>query len=168
MRVFYARMMTDHGLDVLAGQNWSLATLYKDNLNPRDEDVPLGIDAQYIVGFNWTRTPQLRLVEHFNKKISAGFSIESPQTVTGTGINSVGAPAGTYPPSDVVYQNNGNGAGLMNTTTPTAPMSPRTSSSRWRPTRAGVITSSTACRAGSARASPGRAARSAAAASAPA
>ncbi|MHB1872732.1 MAG: hypothetical protein ACYCT1_18030 [Steroidobacteraceae bacterium] len=117
MRVFYARMMTDGGLDVLAGQNWSLATLYKDNLNPRDEDAPLGIDAQYIVGFNWTRTPQLRVVEHFNKKISVGFSIESPQTVTGTGINSAGAPAGTYPPSDVVYQNNGNGAGLMNTTT---------------------------------------------------
>jgi hypothetical protein len=117
MRVFYARMMTDYGLDVLAGQNWSLATLYKDNLNPRDEDAPLGIDAQYIVGFNWARTPQLRVVEHFNKKISAGFSIESPQTVTGTGINSAGAPAGTYPPSDAVYQNNGNGAGLMNTTT---------------------------------------------------
>ncbi|MDA8350993.1 MAG: hypothetical protein M0038_19745, partial [Pseudomonadota bacterium] len=32
MRVFYARFTTDYGLDVLAGQNWSLATLYKDGL----------------------------------------------------------------------------------------------------------------------------------------
>ncbi len=117
MRVFYARFTTDSGLDVLAGQNWSLATLYKDDLYPRDEDAPLGIDAQYIVGFNWTRTPQLRIVEHFNKKFSAGFSIESPQAVTGNGINSVGAAAGTFPPPGTVYQNTGNPAGLMNSTT---------------------------------------------------
>jgi len=117
MRVFYARFTTDYGLDVLAGQNWSLATLYKDGLYPRDENVPMGIDASYIVGFNWARTPQIRIVEHFNKKFSMGLSLESPQTVTGNGINSVGAPAGSFPPSGVVYQNSGDPAGLMNSTT---------------------------------------------------
>ena len=117
MQVFYARFTTDFGLDVLAGQNWSLATLYKDDLSPRDENAPLGIDAQYIVGFNWTRTPQIRVVEHFNPKFSLGLSLESPQTVTATGINAIGAAAGTYPPPGSVYQNSGNGAGLMNPTT---------------------------------------------------
>jgi hypothetical protein len=118
MRVFYARMTTDWGLDVLAGQNWSLATLYKDGLIPRDEDAPAGIEAQYIVGFNWTRTPQLRVVEHFSKQFSLGMSLESPQTVTSNGINSAGLPTGTtFPPSSVDYQNSGNGAGLNNSTT---------------------------------------------------
>jgi len=118
MRVFYGRMQTDWGLDVVAGQSWSLATLYKDGLNVRDEDAPVGIDAQYIVGFNWTRTPQLRVVEHFSKAFSLGASLESPQAVTSNGINSAGLPAGsTFPPSSVDYQNSGDGAGLENSTT---------------------------------------------------
>lgn len=118
MRVFYGRFMTDYGLDVLAGQSWSLATLYKDGLIPRDENAPMGIDAQYIAGFNWTRTPQLRLVEHFSKQFSLGVSLESPQTVTSNGINATGLSPGTgFPPSGVDYQNSGNGAGLNNSTT---------------------------------------------------
>ena len=118
MRVFYGRMQTDYGLDVVAGQSWSLATLYKDGLNVRDENAPLGIDAQYIVGFNWTRNPQLRVVEHFSKAFSLGASIESPQTVTSNGINSAGLPTGsTFPPSSVDYQNSGDSAGLENNST---------------------------------------------------
>ena len=118
MRVFYGRMQTDSGLDVLAGQNWSLATLYKDGLYPRDENVPLSIDAQYVVGFNWLRVPQLRLVEHFSKVFSFGFSLENPEAVTSNGINATGLPAGaTFPPSSVDYQNGGDSAGLENSTT---------------------------------------------------
>ena len=118
MRVFYGRMQTDWGLDVVAGQSWSLATLYKDGLNVRDEDAPIGIDAQYIVGFNWTRNPQLRVVEHFSKAFSLGASLESPQTVTSNGINATGLPTGTtFPPSSVDYQNSGDSAGLENNST---------------------------------------------------
>lgn len=119
MRVFYGRFTTNWGLDVLAGQNWSLATLEKHGMAPREEDAPIGIDAQYVVGFNWTRTPQLRVVEHFNKKVSLGLSLESPQTVTGNGgISCSGLPTGTScVPAGVDFQNPGNGAGLMNTTT---------------------------------------------------
>lgn len=118
MRVFYGRMQTDYGLDVVAGQSWSLATLYKDGLYVRDENVPLTIDAQYVAGFNWTRNPQLRVVEHFSKAFSLGLSLESPQAVTSNGINATGLPAGgTFPPSSVDYQNSGDSAGLENSTT---------------------------------------------------
>ena len=118
MRVFYGRFTTDSGLDVLAGQNWSLATLYKDGLYPRDENVPLSIDASYVVGFNWLRVPQLRVVEHFSQKFSLGLSLESPQAVTGNGINATGLPTGTtFPPSGVDFQNTGDAGGLMNNTT---------------------------------------------------
>ncbi len=40
MRNFYGRIQTDYGLDVIAGQSWSLATLYKDGLYVRDENIP--------------------------------------------------------------------------------------------------------------------------------
>jgi len=116
MRQFYGRFTTDWGLDVLAGQNWSFLVLENKGMKPRDEDVPLTIDAQYVVGYNWTRNPQLRVVEHFSPAFSLGLSIESPQTVTGNGgITCAGLPSGTScVPASVNYQNSGDAAGLEN------------------------------------------------------
>ncbi len=69
------------GLQVVGGQTWSLATLYRTGLTPRQENVPLTIDAQYVVGFNWARQPTLRVVKDFDdQKISTGLSLELPQT----------------------------------------------------------------------------------------
>jgi hypothetical protein len=119
VRNFYGRFVTDWGLDVTAGQNWSLATLESEGMQPRKEDSPITIDAQYVVGFNWTRNPQLRVVEHFSKAFSAGLSLESPQTVFSNGaINSTGLPKGvTFPPTYVNYSNSGDAAGLENNST---------------------------------------------------
>jgi hypothetical protein len=76
---------TDWGLHVMGGQGWSLATLYKVGLIPRQENVPLTIDAQYVVGFNWERQPELRVVKDFDDhKIWAGVSLEQPQTLFGS------------------------------------------------------------------------------------
>jgi hypothetical protein len=72
---------TDLGLHVLGGQAWSLATMYKTGLIPRQENVPLTIDAQYVVGFDWARQAELRVVKDFDDhKIWAGLSLEEPQT----------------------------------------------------------------------------------------
>jgi hypothetical protein len=118
MRNFYGRLVTDTGFDLLAGQNWSFATLEKKGMAPRQENIPLTIDAQYVVGFNWERVPQVRLAYHFSPAFSAGLSVESPQAVTGNGINSTGLPPGTtFPPNNFVYQNPGNPAGLLNNST---------------------------------------------------
>ena len=76
----YAR--TDWGFYALGGQAWSLATMFHTGLIPRQEDIPLTIDAQYVPGFFWARQPQFRVVKEFDDKhISAGLSVESPQTV---------------------------------------------------------------------------------------
>jgi hypothetical protein len=76
---------TDWGLHVMGGQGWSLATMYRSGLIPRQENVPLTIDAQYVVGFNWTRQPEVRVVKDFyDHKIWAGLSLESPQTTFGS------------------------------------------------------------------------------------
>ena len=77
------------GLEILAGQNWSLATLNSKGITPRNEVIPAVIDAQYVPGFTWTRNPQLRVVKNFDKQIWVGLSIESPQTTfagTPTGV----------------------------------------------------------------------------------
>ena len=81
LRVAYATVdQTDSGWHFLAGQSWSLLTTNKTGINPREENVPLVIDAQYVPGFNWTRNPQIRLTKDFDDhKVWFGISAESPQ-----------------------------------------------------------------------------------------
>lgn len=87
---------TDWGFHVLAGQSWSLATPQRIGLTPRQEDIPLTIDAQYVAGFNWTRQPQLRVSgDLFDHKLWAGLSFESPQAVFSVGPNGAGTIGGT-------------------------------------------------------------------------
>ena len=83
LRVFYTAVDWDRdfgGLHLLAGQSWSLATLYTNGLMPRSEDVPLTIDAQYVPGFTWARQPQVRLTADLDKKVWFAVSVENPQT----------------------------------------------------------------------------------------
>ncbi|MBE7212346.1 MAG: hypothetical protein INR65_15095, partial [Gluconacetobacter diazotrophicus] len=46
---------TDWDFYILGGQTWSLATMNKTGMVPRQENVPLTIDSQPPVGFVWTR-----------------------------------------------------------------------------------------------------------------
>ena len=69
----YAR--NDWGFYALGGQNWSLATMYRTGLIPRQENVPLTIDAQYVPGFTWTRNPQFRVVKEFDDIIARIFCL---------------------------------------------------------------------------------------------
>jgi hypothetical protein len=68
------------GISLLAGQNWSLATMYSKGLIPRSEQVPLTIEAQYVPGFNWARQPQVRVTANINKEWWFAVSLENPQT----------------------------------------------------------------------------------------
>ncbi len=107
----------DLGIHILAGQNWSLLTLNAVGENPRTELAPPAIDAQYTVGFLWTRQPQLRIVKDFNKQLYIGISIENPQTTVNTGLQGAaivsanhvtfnGAPmAGLFSPNTVLSTN---------------------------------------------------------------
>jgi hypothetical protein len=67
------------GWHVLGGQAWSLVTQNKNGIVARQENTPLVIDAQTVVGFNWTRVPQFRLVKDFGPAVSVGVSAETPQ-----------------------------------------------------------------------------------------
>ena len=80
------------GLQLLAGQNWSLVTANTKGITPRNELVPTTIDAQYVVGFVWARQPQLRITKNWNKEFWAAVSIENPQTTVAG--NTITLPTG--------------------------------------------------------------------------
>ena len=76
---------TDRGFYILAGQAWSLLTPHKIGITPRQENDPLTIDYNQVVGFDFARTWQVRLVKDFDKTLSLGVSIENPATLTASG-----------------------------------------------------------------------------------
>lgn len=81
-RNIYATIDWDElGLHLLAGQNWSLAGLNSKGITPRSEVLPPTVDAQYMVGFNWERQWQLRLVKDWAKTFWLALSLENAQTV---------------------------------------------------------------------------------------
>ncbi len=82
----------------VAGQAWSFLAQNRVGMLPNTENVPLTIDAQYVVGFDWLRNPQLRFVYDVNKIAWFGVSIEQPATVFPGGVS-----AGTVsPPAPIV------------------------------------------------------------------
>ena len=107
---------SDWGFHFLGGQAWSMLTLNRVGITPRQENVPLTIDAQYVVGFNWARQWQVRFVKDWDRKVWAGISFEEPQTVYNVttqnvaGSNDIGGVVG----GTVNYQNAG--GSLLNST----------------------------------------------------
>lgn len=120
LRQFYGTYdNTNMGLHVLGGQSWSLLTPFKVGITPRSEDLPAVIDAQYAVGFNWTRQPQIRVVGDFaDHKLWAGVSLESPQTTYSVGPNGAGVAGST------VTTSSAGGSGLNSTTSYSSDVAP--------------------------------------------
>jgi hypothetical protein len=99
----------------VGGQAWSFLTQNRVGMLPNTENVPLTIDAQYVVGFDWLRNPQLRFVYDVNKIAWFGVSIEQPGTVFPGGVS-----AGTVSPPAPIVTNINNfcqGASHLNNTT---------------------------------------------------
>ena len=73
------------GLHLLAGQNWSLATMNTKGITPRNELTPPQIDAQYVPGFVFARQPQVRVTgDWLDHTLWAAVSVENAAT-TSTG-----------------------------------------------------------------------------------
>ena len=85
----------DSGWHLLAGQNWSLATMNGKGISPRNEVIPPTIEAQYVPGFVWARQPQLRLAHDFDDKQAwLAVSLENPQTTFGSPATGTGSTFG--------------------------------------------------------------------------
>lgn len=71
----------DWGFGVLGGQTFSLVTMNQIGIDPFRPDLPSTIDQNYVVGFNYTRGPQLRFTKSFaNNQYWLAASFENPQT----------------------------------------------------------------------------------------
>ena len=81
IRNLYATVdSSDYGVHVLAGQNWTLATLNSKGITPRNEVTPPSIEPQFVPGFVWARQPQIRLTKDFNRKLWFALSVEQAQS----------------------------------------------------------------------------------------
>jgi hypothetical protein len=69
---------TDWGFHLLAGQAWSLVTQNIVGITPRKENIPLTIEANYVVGFNYARGWQIRFTKDFGQVFWAAISVENP------------------------------------------------------------------------------------------
>ena len=119
------------GFHILAGQTWSLLTQNQVGITPRKENIPLTIDANYVVGFNYIRQWQIRAVEDVAPGISLGVSVENPAAIVGASTAS--APlglGGAFPSGGIVngtvvnFVNAGGGGDFLqnvNVTTDQAP-----------------------------------------------
>jgi hypothetical protein len=127
-RQAFAQAAFESGWILTGGQMWSLATETKKGMFNRQEDLPMMIDPNYVVGFTWARQYGFRVVKDFGGKFALGFSVEGPQATIGgrgfsavTTINSAAAPA-TIITSGATTATTGNfflnapgaGAGLYN------------------------------------------------------
>lgn len=89
-RVIYGQAAFDNGWSLTGGQQWSMVTEDKKGILNRQEDIPLVIDPQYVVGFSWARQYGFRVVKDFGGKFALGFAVEAPQaTIGGRGFSSV-------------------------------------------------------------------------------
>ena len=95
------------GIELLAGQSWSLVTLNNHGITPRNEVIPATIDAQYSVGFTWARQPGIRIVKNFDHQFWLALSAENPQTTF------AGSPAGPGSLAGISIINNHAGGSLF-------------------------------------------------------
>jgi hypothetical protein len=87
LRLAYAELdKQDWGTYFLGGQSWSFLTMFKQDMTPGQENIPLTIDASYVPGFTWLRNPEFRVVQHLGL-VSVGLAAESPQAVIFNGPN---------------------------------------------------------------------------------
>ena len=101
-RQLWASLKFDSGLYISGGQMWSLVTESKKGIENRQEQFPLMVDPQYVVGWAWQRAYSFRVAKNWDK-FALGASIEGPQTTFGGRgsnnnffFNTPGAGGGLY------------------------------------------------------------------------
>jgi hypothetical protein len=91
-RQLWGQVEFNNGFSVLAGQSWSLLTTDRKGLGTFHEMIPLTIDSQYVVGYNWTRQPGVRVTKGFNDHVWVALAAENPETA----LNVTNPPPGVF------------------------------------------------------------------------
>ncbi len=113
-RQFWGSAETPSGFRLTAGQMWSLVTEDAHGTDNRTEILPNTIDPQYMVGFNWTRQPAIRLQQRWNDAKGNGFTLaisaEQAQITNFTVSGSTSAAV----PANYFFAGPGQNGGLYN------------------------------------------------------
>ena len=113
-RQIWGKGETRSGFAVIGGQMWSLVTEDGRGTENRTEKLPNTIDSQYMVGFNWTRQPAIRLQQRYGDvktgMFTAAISLEQAQITNFTAASST---AGAVP-ADYFFAGPGQNGGLYN------------------------------------------------------
>ncbi len=81
-RQLWGQVEFQNGVSFLGGQSWSLLTTNRRGVKPLQEMIPLTIDSQYAVGYNWARQWSARITKNLNDHVWAAFSVENPETTS--------------------------------------------------------------------------------------
>ena len=109
-RQIWGQAATKAGFSVTGGQMWSLVTENRHGIDARTEIQPQTIDPQYLVGYSWTRQPEIRVQQRWGNyktgAFSAAMSVEQAQITnfTANGNN----------PSQYFFGGLGQAGGLYN------------------------------------------------------
>jgi hypothetical protein len=68
------------GLTITAGQMWSLLTTNRQGMANLQELRPGGEEANFVVGFTWTRERAVRVTQNFNNRVWVGVALENPES----------------------------------------------------------------------------------------
>jgi hypothetical protein len=117
-RQAWGQITWDNGWSLTAGQQWSLVTENVKGIANRREWVPMTIDPQYVVAYNWARQYGFRVVKNFADKFALALAVENPQaTIGGRGFSSYSntSPTGSVTAAQNFWTNSpGNAGGLYN------------------------------------------------------
>jgi hypothetical protein len=91
-RQLWAQVESGRGFSVAAGQTWSLLTTNKNAIALRQEWVPMTIDLQYVVGYNWARQWSARVTQKFTDKLWGAVAVENPETT----LSATNVPRGLF------------------------------------------------------------------------
>jgi hypothetical protein len=94
-RQIWGQAASKSGFAITGGQMWSLVTEMRKGTDARTEIQPQTIDPQYLVGYSWTRQPELRIQQRWGDyktgALTAAVSVEQAQitnfTANGTNPN---------------------------------------------------------------------------------
>jgi hypothetical protein len=118
-RQIWGRAVFESGWSFTGGQLWSLATENKKGISTLTEWIPLVIDPQYVVGFNWERQYGARVAKNFSDKFAIALAAENPEqtSVGGRGFSTYTNTSATG--TATTFQNSfvfapGAGGGLLN------------------------------------------------------
>ena len=82
-RQIWGQAAVKSGFTVTGGQMWSLVTENRHGIDARTEIQPQTIDPQYLVGYSWTRQPEIRIQQRWGDyktgAFSAAMSVEQAQ-----------------------------------------------------------------------------------------